>query len=281
VFFGVPITSTTAFAPSLRPIGELVEGTRRVAGGDFTVRVPADQDDDVGVLAASFNRMQDGLVERQRLHAAFGSYVDPSLAQRLLDQGDDLFSGERVDVSVVFVDIRDFTSFAEENTAEDTVAHLNELFEIVVTSAGAHRGHVNKFLGDGAMVVFGAPERIPDHADRAVAAAIDIQRRVQDRFEGSTSVGIGINTGTVIAGTIGGAGKLEFTLIGDAVNVAARVEQLTKITDDAILITAATATALRTPLATLHDRGPHELKGKAQPVRVHAIDPHHHDALPA
>jgi class 3 adenylate cyclase len=279
VFFGVPITLATAFAPSLQPIGELVEGTVRVAAGDFAGRLPVDQDDDLGVVAASFNRMQDGLAERQRLQSAFGSYVDPSLAERLLAQGDELFSGERVEVTVMFADIRNFTPFAEANTAEDAVAHLNALFEIVVATVNAHGGHVNKFLGDGAMIVFGAPERIDDHADQAVAAAVDIQRQIETRFNGSTSVGIGINTGTVIAGTIGGAGKLEFTLIGDAVNVAARVEQLTKTTSDAILITEATATALHRPSSTLHDRGAHDVKGKSEPIRVHALDPH--EPLPA
>lgn len=274
LFFGVPVTLTTAFAPSLQPIKELLDGTGRVGAGDFSRRLPVDQDDDLGVVAASFNRMQDGLVERQRLHAAFGSYVDPSLARRLLAQGDDLFSGERVEVTVMFADIRNFTPFAEANSAEDTVAHLNSLFELVVTVVNAHGGHVNKFLGDGAMIVFGAPERLDTHADRAVAAAVDIQREIRTRFDASTSLGIGINTGPVIAGTIGGAGKLEFTLIGDAVNVAARVEQLTKTTGDGILITEATATALRGLSSTLHHRGAHAVRGKTAPVIVHAIDPH-------
>jgi adenylate cyclase len=90
------------------------------------------QDDDLGALAGSFNRMQAGSAERQRLPAAFGTYVDPALATRLLEQGDDVFAGERREVTVMFVDIRDFTPFAEANTAEDTVARLNAVFETVV-----------------------------------------------------------------------------------------------------------------------------------------------------
>ncbi|MCV7330046.1 HAMP domain-containing protein, partial [Mycobacterium cookii] len=129
--FGVPITAGLAFAPSLRPIRDLSEGTRRVAAGDYSQRVPVVQDDDLGALAASFNRMQAGLAERQRLQSAFGTYVDAGLAARLLDQGDDVFTGERREVTVMFVDIRDFTPFAEANTAEDTVIRLNALFEIV------------------------------------------------------------------------------------------------------------------------------------------------------
>ena len=137
----------------------------------------------------------------------------------------------------MFVDIRDFTPFAEANTAEDTVARLNALFEIVVPAVVDAGGHVNKFLGDGALAVFGAPNDLADHADAAVSAAVLIHRMVAERFGGALRIGIGINTGVVIAGTIGGGGKLEFTLIGDTVNVAARVEQLTKTTGDAILLT--------------------------------------------
>jgi adenylate cyclase len=148
--FAVPITVGAGFAPSLRPICDLAEGTRRVAAGDYSQRLPVVQDDDLGALAGSFNRMQAGLAERQRLQAAFGTYVDPALAARLLEQGDDVFSGERREVTVMFVDVRDFTPFAEANTAEDTVARLNALFEIVVPVVDAG-GHVNKFLGDGAL----------------------------------------------------------------------------------------------------------------------------------
>ena len=155
--FAVPITVGAAFAPSLRPIRDLAEGTERVAAGDYSQRLPVVQDDDLGALAASFNRMQAGLAERQRLQAAFGTYVDPALAARLLEQGDDVFTGERREVTVMFVDIRDFTPFAEANTAEDTVARLNALFEIVVPAVVDAGGHVNKFLGDGALAVFGAP----------------------------------------------------------------------------------------------------------------------------
>ncbi len=184
----------------------------------------------LGALAASVNRMQAGLAERQRLQAAFGTYVDPALAARLLEQGDDVFTGERREVTVMFVDIRDFTPFAEANTAEETVARLNALFEIVVPAVVDAGGHVNKFLGDGALAVFGAPNDLADHADAGVSAAVVIDSLVGERFGGALRIGIGINTGVVIAGTIGGGSKLEFTLIGGTVNVAARVEQLTKTT---------------------------------------------------
>src|SRR4029078_6700386 len=184
--------------------------------------------------------MHAGLTERPRLQAAFGTYVDPTLAGRLLEQGDDVFTGERREVTVMFVDIRDFTPFAETNSAEDTVSRLNALFDIVVPAVVEAGGHVNKFLGDGALAVFGAPNDLAEHADAAVSAAVLIHRLVAERFEGALRIGIGINTGVVIAGTIGGGSKLEFTLIGDATNAAAPVEQLTKTTGDATPLTRRT-----------------------------------------
>jgi class 3 adenylate cyclase len=273
VGLAVPITVGAAFSPSLRPIRDLAEGTERVAAGDYSQRLPVVQDDDLGALSASFNRMQAGLAERQRLQAAFGTYVDPALAARLLEQGDDIFTGERREVTVMFVDVRDFTPFAEANPAEDVVARLNALFEIVVPAVVDAGGHVNKFLGDGALAVFGAPNDLADHADAAVSAAVLIYRLVAQRFAGELRIGIGINTGVVIAGTIGGAGKLEFTLIGDTVNVAARVEQLTKTTGDTILLTHQTVDALVTRPPGLADRGSHALKGKSAAMQVFGLDP--------
>lgn len=265
-------------SPSLHPIRDLAEGTERVAVGDFSRRLPVVQDDDLGALAGSFNRMQAGLAERQRLAAAFGTYVDPALAARLLAQGDDVFTGERREVTVMFIDVRDFTPFAEANTAEDTVARLNALFEIVVPAVVDVGGHVNKFLGDGAMAVFGAPNDLTNHADAAVTAAVQIHRAVAKRFGGDLRIGIGINTGVVIAGTIGGGAHLEFSLIGDTTNVAARVEQLTKTTGDAILLTDRTVDALVSRPPGLTDRGTHAIKGKSAPARVFGLDPA--DTLP-
>lgn len=262
-----------AYSPLLQPLRDLAAGTRRVARGDISERLPVVQDDDLGALSASFNRMQAGLAERRRLHAAFGTYVDPDLAARLLEQGDDVFSGERREVTVMFVDIRDFTPFAEANTAEDAVARLNDLFGIVVPAVVDAGGHVNKFLGDGALAIFGAPNDLANHADKALSAAVLIHRRVGERFDDELRIGVGINTGLVIAGTIGGGGKLEFTLIGDTVNVAARVEQLTKTTGDTILLTGTSVDALAGRPPELTERGFFALRGKSAPVQVFGLDP--------
>ncbi|WP_292991425.1 adenylate/guanylate cyclase domain-containing protein [Mycobacterium sp.] len=273
IVFAVPVTVGLGFSQSLKPIRDLAAGAERVALGDYNQPLPVVQDDDLGVLAGSFNRMQTGLAERQRLQGAFGTYVDPALASRLLEQGDDVFTGERREVTVMFIDIRDFTPFAEANTAEDTVARLNALFEIVVPAVVDAGGHVNKFLGDGALAVFGAPNDLANHADQAVSAAGLILRRVEEQFGGAIRIGVGINTGVVIAGTIGGGGKLEFTLIGDAVNVAARLEQLTKSTGDTVLLSQSCVDALALRPPGLIDRGSHTLKGKSAAVQVFTIDP--------
>jgi len=272
---GVPITVGVILSPTFRPIRDLTHATGRVAAGDYSRPLPVVQDDDLGVLSATFNRMQAGLAERRRLHAAFGTYVDPALAARLLEQGDDVFTGERRAVTVMFIDIRDFTPYAEANTAEDTVARLNTLFEIVVPAVVEAGGHVNKFLGDGALAVFGAPNDLPGHADAALSTALVIDRLVADRFGQELRIGIGINTGVVIAGTIGGGGKLEFTLIGDTVNVAARVEQLTKTTGDTILLTQQCLDALAARPPGLIDRGAHALKGKSAAVQVFSLSLDH------
>ena len=171
----------------------------------------------------------------------------------------------------MFVDIRDFTPFAEANTA-GTRSHASTHCSRSSCRRRRAGGHVNKFLGDGALAVFGAPNDLADHADAAVNAAALIQRRVAERFGGTLRIGIGINTGVVIAGTIGGGGKLEFTLIGDTVNVAARVEQLTKTTGDAILLTQQCVDSLASHPPGLIDRGFHVLKGKSAAVQVFGLD---------
>ena len=256
---------------TVQPIADLTAAARRIGAGDYTRTLPVTSDDDLGELVDAVNEMQRGLAQRERLQSAFGSYVDPSLAARLLEEGDDTFRGERREVTVMFVDIRDFTPYAEANPAEDVVERLNAVFSLVVEVVGEQGGHVNKFLGDGAMAVFGAPVELPDHGSRAVAAAREISTRVESDFGDTLRIGIGINSGTVIAGTIGGAGKLEYTLIGDAVNVAARVEQLTKTTHDTTLITDATLAALDGHAAVTTARGSFDLKGKSEPVVVHAL----------
>jgi len=248
------------------PIIDLRDATRRVGRGDLDVRVPVVCTDETGELAASFNAMVAGLGERERLREAFGAFVDPALTERVLAEGTDL-SGEELEVSVLFVDVRDFTSFAEHAAAHEVVATLNELYETVVPVILRHGGHANKFIGDGLLAVFGAPDRRADHAQRAVAAAREIAQLAN---RGELRVGVGVNTGRAVVGTIGGGGRRDFTVIGDPVNTASRVERATRVTGDDILITEATLRALGDHAGEFEERPAAPLKGKTETVRLYA-----------
>ena len=253
----------------LEPIAELREATRRLGAGDFEARVPVATTDETGDLARSFNDMAAGLAERERIRDAFGTYVDRSVAEHILREGTSL-AGEEVEVTAMFLDVRDFTGFAERSTAPEVVAALNGLFECVVPIIHEHGGHVDKFIGDGLLAVFGAPRRDEDHADRALAAALAITRCVEERFEGGLSIGLGLNSGVVVAGNVGGAGRFEFSVIGDAVNVAARVESATRKTGDSVLIAGRTRELLRNNGVVLQQRLGVDLKGKRQAVDLFA-----------
>jgi adenylate cyclase len=224
--------------------------------------------------------MVAGLRERDRIREAFGTYVDPDVAQHILEEGTAL-EGEEVEVTAMFIDVRDFTSFAEGRSAADVVSSLNELFERVVPVVHDHGGHVDKFVGDGLLAVFGAPRRQADHADQALRAALEVARALgEDPLEG-IEVGIGLNTGTVVAGNVGGAGRLEFSVIGDPVNVAARVEECTRETGDAILVTEQTSESLSEDSVPLDKRSEMRLKGKQEPVEVYAPRLDGSDATPS
>lgn len=174
-------------------------------------------------------------------------------------------------VTVVFVDIRGFTTFADHSTAIEAVAYLNEFFGVVVPILTAHGGHANKLLGDGLLGVFGAPDRCDDHADRALTAAEDMLASVESHFGERCRIGIGINSGLVLVGTIGGGDLLEFGVIGDPVNVAARVQDATRDLGEPLLLTEATRRLLDRADAGLEARGTLSLKGRSSPVTVHGL----------
>jgi class 3 adenylate cyclase len=251
------------------PIQDLQSGTERVASGDLSTRVPVVGSDETGRLAGSFNQMVAGLEERARLREAFGAFVDPALAERVLEEGT-VLEGEEVEVTVVFVDIRDFTAFAERASAQEVVAELNRFYDYVVPLLAHHGGHANKFVGDGLLGVFGAPDRLPDHADRAVAAALQIAQVIDEAYERGLEIGIGVNSGPVVSGTVGGGGRVEFTVIGDTVNTAARVEEATRETGDAVLVTEATCRLLGADHGGFVERRDVPLKGKTESVRLYA-----------
>ena len=265
----VGFAATRFAARSLaEPLASLRMAQADIRAGDFDARVAVADGSEVGLLQAGFNHMASGLAERERLRHAFGAYVDPELTERILREGNDL-AGEEIEVSLMFTDARDFTAYAETAEARDVVTRLNELYSEIVPIVRRHGGHANKFIGDGLLAVFGAPDRQPDHASRAVAAGRDIVEAIR-RHSGAFRIGVGINSGTVIAGTIGGGGRLDFTVIGDTVNTAARVESATRDTGDDLLITHATRSLIDDDDAWI-ERPAVQLKGKSQPVRIYAL----------
>ena len=255
----------------LRPLADLQSATERVLDGDFNVTVPVTTGDETGELAASFNAMVQGLAERERIREAFGTYLDREVAEYILSEEFDE-EGIELEVSVLFADVRDFTGFSAEAEAKEVVAALNRLFEVVVPVISRHGGHVDKFEGDGLLAVFGAPAPYRDHAKRATRAAMEICRRVNERGEaGELRVGVGVNTGRVVAGAVGGAGRLNFSVIGDAVNIAARVEAATRELDQDVLITAETAEALDEGIE-VKAVGSQSLKGVVEPIELFSIE---------
>ena len=174
-------------------------------------------------------------------------------------------------VTVLFVDIRGFTSFADRSTAREAVEYLNEFFGLVVPIVVAHGGHVNKLLGDGLLGVFGAPSRCPDHADRALVAAVEMLAAVESQFGERCRVGVGINSGLVLVGTIGGGGLAEYGVIGDPVNVAARIQDATRELREPLLLTEATRCLLEGPDTGLEAHGALRVKGKAEPVTIYGL----------
>ncbi len=270
VSFTISLELTILVARSVvSSLRDLRRATERVRQGDFSARVPVVATDETGALAQSFNTMIEGLDERERLRSAFGAFVDPGLAERVIKEGADL-AGEEVEVSILFLDIRNFTAFAERSDPTEVVALLSDLWELAVPVLLRHGGHANKFIGDGLLGVFGAPEPLSDHADRALRAATEIAARVRREFDGRIEVGIGVNSGMVVAGTVGGGGRVEFSVIGDAVNTASRVEAATRDTGDDVLITEDTRRRLRNPGCGFVERKTVELKGKQVHVQLWA-----------
>ncbi|BBH16568.1 hypothetical protein Back2_08550 [Nocardioides baekrokdamisoli] len=250
-----------------KPVRGMRAQVDRVQEGDYAARTPVLRSDELGVLAHEINAMSRGLAEREEIRNAFGTYMDKSVVELILS-GQFPPEGVEVTASMLFCDVRGFTSYAEGASAPQVIAALNEMFSAIVPIVERHGGHVDKFLGDGLLAVFGTPDEFLDHADKAVAAACEIALADTLGSVGLT-VGVGVNTGQVVAGPLGGAGRLNFSVIGDAVNVAARVEAATRQTGDAVLITDATRLML-SKAYELDSRGEIELKGKAEPLQLFA-----------
>jgi adenylate cyclase len=222
------VAITIAARSVAEPIGAVRRAIGRIEEGDLDVSVPVDDGSEVGLLEAGFNSMAAGLRERERLHDLFGRHVGREVAQAALEaDGEVRLGGELREVAAVFVDVIGSTRLAVRRPPEEVVALLNAFFAIVVEVVEEHCGWVNKFEGDAALCVFGAPTARPDAAGDALRAARRLAARLEVELEGATA-GIGVSAGPAVAGNVGAQERFEYTVIGDPVNEAARLCELAK-----------------------------------------------------
>ncbi len=226
-------------------------------------------------LVDEFKRLHSAVVEQTVSRNTLASFVPQQLAERLASHPESAIEPQEVEVTVLFSDIRGFSTIAERLEARDVAAVVGRHLEAMAEVVAAHGGTIDKFQGDAVMAVFGAPEPLPDHAERALRCAIAMQQRQSElNADGwdvvdlpEMGVGIGVNTGRVIAGTVGGGGRLEYTVVGDAVNIASRLQN--EAAGGEIVATATTVAA--SDGIACEPIGMHQVKGREEPVEVFRV----------
>ncbi len=249
------------------PVVSLRKAVMRVEKGELDVEVPVYDGSEIGQLQAGFNRMVAGLKERERVQDLFGRHVGEDVARAALEEDVEL-GGETREVAILFTDIVGSTRLAAERPAHEVVELLNRFFSVVVEVVHRHGGWVNKFEGDAALAVFGAPAHLDDPFSRALAAARELSERLPAEVP-EIGAAIGVSAGEVVAGNIGEESRFEYTVIGDPVNEAARLTELAKgqpgrlLASDAILTRASSAESGRWELGESV-----ELRGRADETRL-------------
>jgi class 3 adenylate cyclase len=248
----------------------------RVADGDLSRPVPVSSRDEIGRLTEAFNAMLAGLRQRDFIRDTFGRYVSPEVAREILESPEGLrLGGEKRVITVLMSDLRGYTRFAEQGDPAWVMDVLNGYLARMTDLIVEHGGTVNEFMGDGIVAVFGAPVAHPDHAERAAAAALAMQRAMVDinashaarglpRFE----MGIGLNTGEAVVGNIGSEQRAKYAVVGAAVNLAARVESAT--VGGQIFMSAGTHARIR-DLTEVADSLSVELKGLLEPLTLYEL----------
>jgi adenylate cyclase len=277
VMVAIGIVGAVALATVLsRPLLRLVAATRAIAMGNYQVSLAVPSGDELGVLTESFNRMAMSLHEKEMIKRAFRGYVAREVADEILKDPEHLvLKGERRDVTVLFCDMRGFTTLAERLAPEEVVRLLNQFYTLMIDTTFKHGGNPDKFLGDGVMAIFGAPIAHPDHAGQAIRAALDMRagmaelsrRRVADG-QSPVEVGIGLSAGEAVAGTVGTEDRMEYTVVGDSVNLAARLEAEAKAGQ--ILVNSWTYEKVR-GVVQARSLGILSVKGKTDPVEVFEV----------
>ncbi len=261
-----------------KPVLQLAESARKIATGNYQDRVQLQQEDEFGSLAASFNQMSKGLAERDRVRDLLGKVVSPEVATELLRK-DVALGGEERQVTILFSDLRNFTSMSEALPPQEMLGILNRYFTRMGAIIENHGGVVDKYMGDALMALFGAPLCHPDDADRAMQTALemtealdDLNRKWQKRGLPAIGLGIGINTDVVVAGNMGSKTRLNYTVIGDGVNLASRLEGLTKTPEyqTRIIISGSTLARAREPYRT-RPLGEVAVRGKQKSTEIFAL----------
>jgi adenylate cyclase len=291
------LVSAVLAARVTRPVAQLARGARRIERGDYASPVVLAQRDELGALATSFNAMMKGLAERDRVRDLLGRVVAPQIAEELLSREITL-GGEERRVSVLFADVRGFTGLAEREDPQRLVNVLNTFLTAVSTAVEDHGGVIEEYMGDGAKALFGAPVAHSDDARRAVLAGLALQAALPEINEqiaalgaDPLAIGIGIHTGAVVAGRMGSLARLKYTVVGDSVNLAARLEGLS--TRYGVAIIASGDTRDECPGLAFRELDRVRVSGREQAVAIYeplgpaeAIDPAlrdrtalHHEAL--
>lgn len=262
-----------------RPVTELAKGVEKIEQGDFRARVAVKSRDELGRLASAFNKMVLGLQERDKVRDLLGKVVSPQIAHELVGSRVEV-EGELREATILFTDLRGFTAFSETQSPQALLRQLNAYFTEVTGAVEAAGGVVDKYIGDALMAIFGAPATMPDHADRAVAAALAILQ-AEERLNRKRATegllplrtGIGISSGVMVAGNIGSSSRYNYTVIGNDVNLASRLESLTKEArfKARIICSDATREALQRSWP-LRDLGESEIRGKEFRTRIWAVD---------
>jgi adenylate cyclase len=257
-----------------RPISLLVVATKEIGGGNLKYRLDLHRNDELGDLASSFNFMSAELWRKKLMQESFGKYVGSDIVQMILANPESSWlKGTRNVATVMFTDIRGFTAYSEHREPEAVVEALNGYFEIATRVIIAHGGIVDKFIGDAVMGVFGVPVATEHHAEQCVRACLDMQKEFMDAAQRTgneilAKVGIGVNTGPLVSGNLGSQAKMEYTVIGDAVNTASRLNHLAQAGD--VVISKTTYEPIR-HLVTVQELEPQMVKGKSEPVQVFRV----------
>ena len=280
-----------------QPVQQLAAHTQVIARGDYAARLTLDRADELGQLAAAMNQMSAGLAERDRVRDLLDKNVSPEVAAQLMRDGGAALGGEEREVTILFADLRGFTTLSEKLPPRALLALLNRYLDRMSAEIEKHGGVIDKFIGDAIMALFGAPVAQGDAADRALAAALAMERALgalnaELAAEGRPplAIGIGVNTARVVAGNIGSHRRLNYSVIGDGVNVAARLQSETRKPEHRanIITSAATLAACRKsgtgilPVSSAHGQdaratrsrplGPVQVKGRAEPVEIFAVE---------